>query len=84
MYISNQGSKTKLYVTDSEASRMKRKVEHKIFAKDYVGALVDILHDMKNEFDGDPEMPVDVGTLALILSSTVAIIVVAIIMGRFQ
>lgn len=43
---------------------------------------MDILQEMKDEFNGEPEKPVDVGTLALVFSSTVAIIVVGIIMGK--
>lgn len=57
------------------------KVKDKIENKEYLSALKQILKDMKDEFDGVAEKPVDVGTLALAVSAAVAIIVVGVITG---
>lgn len=84
MHISTDEGLTKLYLTDEEANKIAAKVKDKIENKEYLAALQEILQDMKKEFDGNPEKPVDVGTLALGVSSAVAIVVVGVITGNYN
>uniref|UniRef100_A0A915I6L8 Uncharacterized protein n=1 Tax=Romanomermis culicivorax TaxID=13658 RepID=A0A915I6L8_ROMCU len=81
--------KASLYVTTREKERILSEIGQISNRKDIFDALLYILGEMKKQFDGEPEKPTDIGKLALITASSVAMISVVFVMGcvcafRFQ